>query len=72
MRDPAYRRQQWEDRWAPHVAPVNALVDRLSADPGQAGVPYVAPVYGGVHASAEGSITGPILAVRSGRDGIVA
>jgi hypothetical protein len=52
MRDPKYRRQQWEDRWAPHVAPVNALVDRLRADAGKAGVPYVAPVYGGVNARA--------------------
>jgi hypothetical protein len=48
MRDPGYRRQQWEDRRAPHVAPVNALVDRLQELPGMAGVPYVAPVYGGV------------------------
>jgi uracil-DNA glycosylase len=34
----------------PHIAPVNALVDRLRAEPGKAGVPYVAPVYGGVNA----------------------
>jgi hypothetical protein len=50
MRDAEYRQQQWDQRWAPHVAPVNALVDQLGALPGQAGAPYVAPVYGGVDA----------------------
>jgi len=50
MRDPEYRQQQWDDRWAPHVAPINALVDELKASSGQAGVPYVAPIYGGVDA----------------------
>jgi hypothetical protein len=50
MRDPRYRQQQWDDRWALHVAPVNALVDELGAASGQAGVPYVAPIYGGVDA----------------------
>jgi len=50
MRDPQYRQQQWDDRWAPHIAPVNALVDELIASSGQAGVPYVAPIYGGVDA----------------------
>jgi hypothetical protein len=50
MRDPEYRRQQWNDRWAPHVAPVNALLDELMASSGRPGVPYVAPIYGGVDA----------------------
>ena len=50
MRDQKYRQQQWGDRRAPHIAPINTLVDQLMVAPGQAGVPYVAPVYGGVDA----------------------
>jgi hypothetical protein len=50
MRDPHYRQQQWDGRRVPHIAPVNALVDDLMASPGRAGVPYVAPIYGGVDA----------------------
>lgn len=50
MRDEKYRQQQWDDRRAPHIAPINALVDQLMVAPGQAGIPYVAPVYGGVDA----------------------
>jgi hypothetical protein len=50
MRDKKYRQQQWDDRWAPRIAPVNALVDELMVSPGQAGVPYFAPIYGGVDA----------------------
>jgi hypothetical protein len=50
MRDPQYRQQQWDGRRAPHVAPVNALADRLAAASGQVAVPYVAPVSGGVDA----------------------
>jgi hypothetical protein len=50
MRDEKYRQHQWEDRRSAHIAPVNALVDELRASPSQAGVPYVAPIYGGVDA----------------------
>src|SRR6266516_1974736 len=50
MRDPVYRQQQWDGRRAPHIAPVNALVDALMVLPGKGSVPYVAPVYGGIHA----------------------
>jgi hypothetical protein len=50
MRDLRFRQQQWDSRRAPHIAPINVLVDELMASPGQAGVPYVAPVYGGVDA----------------------
>jgi hypothetical protein len=50
MRDPQFRQQQWDGRWAPHVAPVNALVDELIEPSGRGWVPYVAPSYGGVNA----------------------
>jgi len=51
MRDPEFRQQQIDGLRAPHVAPVNALVDELIDPSGRGWVPYVAPVYGGVHAS---------------------
>lgn len=50
MRDPGFRQQQLDARRAPHVAPVNALVDELIEPAGRGWVPYVAPLYGGVHA----------------------
>jgi len=50
MRDPQFRQQQVEGLRAPHVAPINALVDDLIDPFGRGWVPYVAPVYGGVNA----------------------
>ena len=50
MRDPQFRRQQIDDLRAPHIAPINALVDELTNPAGRGWVPYVAPVYGGVDA----------------------
>ena len=50
MRDPRFRQQQIDDLRAPHIAPVNALVDELADHAGRGWVPYVAPVYGGVNA----------------------
>jgi hypothetical protein len=50
MRDPQFRQEQVDGLRAPHVAPVNALVDELIDPAGRGWVPYVAPVYGGVYA----------------------
>jgi len=50
MRDPKFRQQQVAGLRAPHIAPVNALVDELIDPSGRGWVPYVAPVYGGVDA----------------------
>lgn len=50
MRDPQFRQQQLDGLRAPHIAPVNALVDELTDPCGRGWVPYVAPVYGGVAA----------------------
>lgn len=51
MRDPQFRQQQENGVRAPHIAPINALVDELRDDPsGRGWVPYVSPDYGGVDA----------------------
>ncbi len=50
MRDPQFRQEQEDGLRAPHIAPVNALVDELIDPGGRGWVPYVAPVYGGVDA----------------------
>ena len=50
MRDSKFRQQQEDGLRAPHVAPINALVDDLIDPAGRGWVPYVAPVYGGVNA----------------------
>lgn len=51
MRDPQFRQQQVERLRSSHVAPINALVDKLRDDPsGRGWVPYVSPDYGGVDA----------------------
>jgi hypothetical protein len=49
MRDPAFRREQEAGLRLPHIAPINDLVDELRED-GRGWAPYVAPIYGGVHA----------------------
>jgi hypothetical protein len=50
MNDPQFRRQQERGVRAPHVAPINALVDELNDPSGRGWVPYVSPDYGGVDA----------------------
>jgi hypothetical protein len=50
MRDPQFRQQQVDDLRAPHIAPVNALVDELTDPGGRGWVPFVALVYGGIDA----------------------
>lgn len=48
--DLQFRQQQLDGLRAPHIAPVNALVDELINPSGRGWIPYVAPVYGGVDA----------------------
>jgi hypothetical protein len=50
MADDEFRQEQWEHRFDPHIAPINALVDRLSDPDGREWMPYVAPIHGGVDA----------------------
>lgn len=55
MSNARYRAEQWADRYAPHVEPINRLVDELGSTGDGPTPPYVAPMYRGVAA--------PILAV---------
>ena len=50
MSDSEFRKQQEDGLRAPHVAPINALVDELNDPSGRGWVPYVSPDYGGVDA----------------------
>lgn len=49
MRDAAFRREQWEERYAEHVAPINRYVDEMR-EVGRGWAPYIAPIHGGVKA----------------------
>ncbi len=49
MRDPEFLNHQRSTLYAPHIAPVNALVDALSYE-GRGWVPHVAPIHAGVDA----------------------
>jgi hypothetical protein len=51
MADEDFRLDQWAHRYDPHIAPINALVDRLSDPDGREWMPYVAPLHGGVDAA---------------------
>jgi hypothetical protein len=49
MAESAFREAQWVHRYDDHIAPINRLVDALRGA-GSSWLPYVAPMYGGVHA----------------------
>lgn len=49
-RSAEFRSVQWEQRFAPHVAPVNQLVDALIVERPGAWMPYVAAYHGGIDA----------------------
>jgi hypothetical protein len=49
MADKRFRDDQWKHRYDDHVAPINRFVDDLR-ESGTRWLPYVAPMYGGVHA----------------------
>ena len=49
-RSPEFRREQWDQRFAPHVAPINQLVDALIVERPGSWMPYVAPYHGGTQA----------------------
>lgn len=48
MRSPAFGDEQWQHRFDPHVAPVNALVDKLIEQSVDRWMPYVPPYHGGI------------------------
>jgi hypothetical protein len=52
MRDPVFRQQQWDQRYAAHVAPLNRWIDaELNANAATGTAPYIPPLHGGVNAS---------------------
>lgn len=48
MRSAEFREQQWADRFAPHVEPINRLVDDLIEEKPGSWMPYVPPHNGGI------------------------
>lgn len=62
----AFRKQQWEDRFAPHIAPVNEYVDELR-ERGRGWAPYVAPLHGGTEARVLSILRDPGPATRDGK-----
>ncbi|MEV8168848.1 uracil-DNA glycosylase [Microbacterium paraoxydans] len=66
MADPAFREQQWAERYAPHIAPVNEYVDHLREE-GRGWVPYVAPIHGGVRARVLSILRDPGPATQDGK-----
>jgi hypothetical protein len=50
MADDGFRQIQWDTRYDPHIEPVNRYVDQLRRDAERGWAPYVAPLYGGIHA----------------------
>jgi hypothetical protein len=47
MRDPAFRQDQWEHRFDPHVEPINELVDDLIEERTDSWMPYIPSYHGG-------------------------
>ncbi|MFZ3494737.1 uracil-DNA glycosylase [Streptomyces sp. 5.8] len=50
MRDEAFRMEQEQGRYAPHVRPINEMVDGLRDQDGRGWMPHVAPWHGGAEA----------------------
>ena len=49
MSDPAFKADQWQRRYDPHIGPINRYVDEIRTQ-GLGWVPYNAPSHGGVEA----------------------
>jgi uracil-DNA glycosylase len=65
MADVAFREQQWADRYAPHIAPINRYVDELR-EQGRGWLPYVAPLHGGTDAQVLSILRDPGPATQHG------
>jgi uracil-DNA glycosylase len=50
MRDEAFRVEQEQGRYSPHVRPINEMVDALREPEGRGWMPHVAPWHGGTDA----------------------
>jgi hypothetical protein len=66
MRDEAFRSEQWERRFEPHIAPINRLVDKLQDPGGRGWLPYVAPLHGGVRSTVLSVLRDPGPATQQG------
>lgn len=60
-----FRQQQWDARYAPHIAPVNDYVDQLRKM-ARGWAPYVAPMHGGVEARVLSILRDPGPATQDG------
>lgn len=69
MRDPAVRSARAADVYAPHVAPINRLVDAIGLDLGVANLPYLDPTFGGIDASVLLMLKAPEADADPGRSG---
>ncbi|MDT7617252.1 MAG: hypothetical protein QOF00_4699 [Pseudonocardiales bacterium] len=65
MSDPAFRAAQEADRYAPHVKPINELVDSLRDDV-RGWMPHVAPLHRGIHAGVLSVLRDPGPATQAG------
>lgn len=65
MADAEFRAQQWAERYAPHIAPVNKYVDELR-EMGRGWASYVAPLHGGVEARVLSILRDPGPATQDG------
>lgn len=68
LTDPAFRADQWNRRFDPHVAPINRYVDEIR-DLGYGWAPYVAPIHGGVDARVLSILRDPGPATQDGDAG---
>jgi len=68
MRDAEFRRSQEAGLRLPHIAPINSLVDELR-EKGRGWVPYVAPLYGGIHAELLSVLRDPGPMTNAEKDG---
>ncbi|MCJ1700796.1 uracil-DNA glycosylase [Rathayibacter festucae] len=66
MADLDFRRQQWEQRYAPHVAPINRWIDELRNPYDRGWLPYVAPLHGGTEARVLSILRDPGPGTRDG------
>jgi Uracil DNA glycosylase superfamily len=68
MADSAFRADQWNHRFEPHIAPINHYVDEIRGL-GYGWAPYVAPIHGGVDARVLSILRDPGPATQDGKAG---
>ncbi|MBA9004224.1 uracil-DNA glycosylase [Thermomonospora cellulosilytica] len=66
MADEGFRAERQRNRYAPHVRPINELVDALREQDGRGWMPYVAPWHGGIRAKVLSVLRDPGPATQQG------